>query len=99
MARRLRNFSEWTGIFEQWKISGLGIRKFCEAEGLSESRFYDIRKKIETGIDRHSKKKKDATRQAQFVPVEIKPAADIATQKALGYLEIVTPSGHLVRIH
>jgi hypothetical protein len=50
MARRLRSFNEWTGIFEKWKTSGLGVGEFCKAEGLSESRFYDIRKKIEAGI-------------------------------------------------
>jgi hypothetical protein len=99
MARRLRNFNEWTGIFEKWKASGLGIGEFCKGEGLCESRFYDIRKKIETGVDRHSKKKKEAAKQVQFVPVEIKAAADSAPKKASGYLEIVTPSGHLVRIH
>ncbi len=99
MARRLRSFSEWTGIFEKWKASGLGIGEFCKAEELCESRFYDIRKKIETGVDRHSKKKKEAIKKAQFVPVEIKPAAGTATQKVSSYLEIVTPSGHLVRIH
>jgi hypothetical protein len=99
MARKLRSFSEWTGLFEKWKASGLSVREFCKTEGVSEGRFYDIRKKIETGIDRHSKKKKEVTKQAQFIPVEIKPVADMAVQKGTGYLEIVTPSGHLVRIH
>jgi transposase-like protein len=39
----------WQKIIENWQNSGKSIRKFCEAEGLQESTFYNWRKKLTDG--------------------------------------------------
>ena len=108
MAKRFRSLKEWLGVTEKWKLSGLSVKEFCREEGISEGRFYEVRKQIETGIDRRSKKngKKEPVRNSrqdgkqQFVPVEIKPVPDaVATQRVFNFLEIVTPSGYVIRMH
>ena len=36
----------WQKTIETWQNSGMSIRKFCKAEGLQESTFYNWRKKL-----------------------------------------------------
>jgi hypothetical protein len=103
MPKRLRKTTEWSSLVAQWKQTGLSVKQFCEGEGLCESRFYEMRKQLETGINKRSKKnnprEKKQAAQKQFIPVEIKPVPNtVQQQKELGFLEIVTPTGHLIRI-
>jgi hypothetical protein len=103
MPKRLRKTAEWSSLVAQWKQSGLSVKHFCEGEGLCESRFYEMRKQLETGINRRSKKdnpgEKKQAAQKQFVPVQIRSVPEVGQQQnELGFLEIVTPTGHLIRI-
>ena len=98
MARRFRTKQEWLDLIQKWKQSGLGVGTFCKQESISEGRFYEVRKRIDAGVARQSKKKSD--NKPKFVPVEIKAAVNnLSEQKASGYLEIVTPTGYMIRIH
>lgn len=99
MVRRFRNSQEWAKLVENWRLTGVSVKEFCHQEGISESRFYEVRKQVAAGIGEGSKENK-AEKPQQFVPVHIKPTPELATQaRVASYLEIVTPSGHMIRIH
>jgi|SRR5580704_6937840 hypothetical protein len=36
----------WRGLLREWRRSGLSVREFCIAEGVSEPSFYDWRRMI-----------------------------------------------------
>ena len=44
-----RNRLFWQKTIENWQNSDMSVRKFCKAEGLTESSFYNWRKKLTVG--------------------------------------------------
>ena len=44
-----RNRLFWQKTIENWQNSDMSVRKFCKAEGLTESSFYNWRKKLSCG--------------------------------------------------
>ena len=102
MARKQRNIQQWATIIEQWKQSGLGIREFCLREGCSEGRFHEVRKQLETGISRHTKKtkKKSASMPAPiFLPVQVQGQRPDTGKDKLDsiWLELTLNNGHRLR--
>jgi len=77
----------WRDRVTRWKASGLNVRAFCRAEGLSEPSFYSWRRTIA---------ERDAALAAPnapaFVPVHVLPATSPPA------LELVLRSGHVLRI-
>lgn len=80
--------STWRDRVARWKASGLNVRAFCRAEGLSEPSFYSWRRTI---AERDAITTTASSTPA-FVPLTVVPAA------APPALELVLRSGHLLRI-
>ena len=79
----------WKMTIEAWQNSGMSISKFCKAEGLPESMFYNWRKKLTDG---HSQMNKQAVKKpSAFIKVAI-PKSDHAL------LELKLSSGSTLRI-
>lgn len=76
MAKRSKSRREWARVVEKWKLSGLGVKEFCSREGVGESRFYEARKEVETGISRYEKSKEKDTVLSRplFLPVKVQPS-------------------------
>ena len=79
----------WQMVIETWQDSGVSVRKFCKAEGLSEGTFYNWRKRLSR---RHSQRKEQrSSNPSAFIEVAM-PKSDHAA------LELVLSSGHTLRI-
>jgi hypothetical protein len=91
----MRRLSEWSRAVEKWKLSGLSVKDFCQQESLGESRFYEIRKQIQTGINKRSISK------PLFLPVKIKPeqaiSLPVAGKSASVLMEITLNNGCYLR--
>ena len=80
----------WQMAIETWQASGMSVSKFCKAEGLSESSFYNWRKKLAT-TDAPGPDKQKKLNGSAFIEVAMpkdNPAA----------LELVLSSGNTLRI-
>lgn len=60
----------WRRVLRRWRRSGLGVRSFCAAEGLSEPSFYAWRRELAR------RDQEAASDVAAFVPVRVR--ADVA---------------------
>ena len=79
----------WQMAIETWQNSGMSINKFCKAEGLPESTFYNWRKKL---TDRQSQTNKQAAKKpSAFIKVAV-PKSNYAV------LELELSSGNTLRI-
>jgi hypothetical protein len=79
----------WRRIVRQWRSSGLSVRDFCAAQGLTVPSFYAWRRTIE---------QRDAEA-VRFVPVQIVSEAEpVEAAAAHGSLELVLGSGRRLRI-
>jgi hypothetical protein len=90
MARRQRRIDEakhehWRGLLRQWRACGLGVRRFCEREGLRESQFWWWKRRLGEQVVKAPKKKAEAV----FVPVSIVETSAI---------EIELRSGHKLHV-
>jgi transposase-like protein len=99
MARKKSEEREtlWRGILRRQAESGLSIRRFCAAEGISEPSFYAWRKKLQERQHDGTRIPKTRGREAAvsnsarlFVPLKLLDAA--AT------LEIVHPLGCRIQV-
>src|ERR1700678_3951241 len=103
MARKQRNIKERAGIVEKWKLSSMSSKEFCMQHGFSEGRFHEVRKQLETGIDRHANKsKKKITPQSLFLPVKIQPQQNTSPtmngiRQSSAWMEATLSSGHCLR--
>jgi hypothetical protein len=57
----------WRMAIETWQASGLSVRQFCTAEGLSEPSFYSWRKKLTGGSVQDDKDKPEPSSVKIFV--------------------------------
>ncbi len=96
MPKRFKNFKEWSRVVEKWQLSGLSVRDFCQMENVCESRFYEMRKQIQTGINKRSKFSKPL-----FLPIQIKPeekiSLDINDKSASVLMEVTLNNGCYLR--
>ena len=80
----------WRRQLRQWRNSGLSVRAFCAAQGLSEPSFYFWRRRL-------------GQREAAavpLVPVTVKPEPKPATadEPSVAALELVLDAGQRLRI-
>ena len=79
----------WQMVIETWQDSGVSVRKFCKAEGLSEGTFYNLRKRLS---GRHSQRKEQSSSSpSAFIEVAMPKSSHTA-------LELLLSSGHTLRI-
>lgn len=99
MATRKNEETEtrWREILERQAVSGISIRGFCAAEGISEPSFYAWRKRLRTqnGNGRRALPKvrptEDDTDNANlFIPLKLLDAPSM--------LEIVHPLGYRIQV-
>src|SRR4051795_3281535 len=76
----------WRRVLARWRRSGLSVRAFCQAEGVSEPSFYAWRRKLDQGDH-----KKPA-----FLPVHV--ITEGAAEPAKGGIEIVLTNGRCLRV-
>jgi transposase len=76
----------WRQVLARWRRSGLSVRAFCRAEGVSEPAFYWWRRRLDQ-VDH----KKPA-----FLPVHV--VADEARETATGGIEVVLANGRCLRV-
>jgi transposase len=89
MARATRDLGRephWRRVLARWRRSGLSVRAFCRAEGISEPSFYVWRRKLE-----QADHKKPA-----FLPVHV--VTEEAKQPATRDIEIVLANGRCLRV-
>ena len=91
----------WREMVRRWQRSGVTIRDFCGAHGLSEPSFYgwrrELAKRDEQARERSARTNaRSAGRQTNglpaFVPVRVTPAEPVSA------LEVVVGAGHVVRV-
>jgi hypothetical protein len=80
----------WRRQVRQWRGSGLSVRAFCAAQGLSEPSFYAWRRTLA---------QREATA-AAFVPLTVTPESKSATadDSSVAALELVLAAGRRLRI-
>jgi transposase len=76
----------WRRVLARWRRSGLSVRAFCRAEGISEPSFYVWRRKLD-----QADHKKPA-----FLPVHV--VTEQAKQPATRDIEIVLANGRCLRV-
>ncbi len=76
----------WRRVLARWRRSGLSVRAFCQAEGVSEPSFYGWRRKLDQGDH-----KKPA-----FLPMHV--ITEEAEEPATGGIEIVLANGRCLRV-
>ena len=84
--RDLGREPHWQRVLARWRRSGLSVRAFCQAEGISEPSFYVWRRKL----DRADHKK------PAFLPVHV--VTEEAKQPATRDIEIVLANGRCLRV-
>jgi len=91
----------WREMVQRWRQSGVTIRDFCDAHGLSEPSFYGWRREIakrdgQTGERSTRTSARSARRHASglpaFVPLRVTPTEPASA------LEVVVGAGHVVRV-
>ena len=61
----------WQGHISDWRKSSVGIREYCQGQGLSKDTFYYWRKKMGSGSGQNTRFKRELS---SFVPVTIEKA-------------------------
>ena len=84
--RDLGREPHWRRVLARWRRSGLSVRAFCRAEGISEPSFYLWRRKLD-----QADPKKPA-----FLPVHV--VTEEAKPPATRDIEIVLANGRCLRV-
>lgn len=85
-----RNRLFWQKAIDTWQNSGMSVRKFCKAEGLTESSFYNWRKKLSGGKSQINKEILKS--QPEFIKVSLSGSERVP-------LELELCSGSILRIN
>ena len=91
MARKQGAESRWHGIVSRQAGSGMSVRQFCVAEGISEPSFYSWRRRLRDQQEHGSGRGGHNTpAEAPFVPVKL-----LETHPSL---EILHPLGYRIQV-
>ena len=85
-ARDLGREAHWQGVLGRWRRSGLSVRAFCQAEGVSAPSFYWWRRKLDR-VDHKT---------PAFLPVNV--VTEAIKEPATGGIEIVLANGRCLRV-
>ena len=90
----------WQLVFQEYQISGLSIRAFCEREGLPEPSFYAWRKRLAANETVSLKTASNDIAVDRLVPVRIVPEdrSQHVVKQVSAAMEIRTPSGYTLRL-
>ena len=85
----------WRRHVARWQRSGLSVRDYCAAEGLTEGNFYAWRRAL---LERDGEPKRRGRRPATpaFLPVRI--VSDGATSTTPAPVEVVCANGRVLRV-
>jgi hypothetical protein len=89
MARVRRDERFWRERVQQWDTSGLSVREFAAREGLRQERLIFWRRRLRTSAA-------IAVAGVSFAKVSV--VATPAAEPTAGSLEVLTRSGHAVRV-
>jgi transposase len=78
--------SYWRTVLARWRRSGLSVRAFCRAEGVSEPSFYGWRRKLDQA---------DHTKPA-FLPVHV--VTEAAKEPVPRGIDIILANGRCLRV-
>jgi hypothetical protein len=93
----------WRGVIQRCDASGLGVRRFCDREGLSEHRLYWWRRTLRRRGPCQARRPRDTERRGRvrtrgkhqseysFLPVGLPLSVG-------GPIEVVHPRGHVIRV-
>lgn len=93
----------WRGVIQRFETSGLGVRRFCDREGLSEHRLYWWRRALRRRGPCQARRRRVEGRrgrihhggnpqgESSFLPVGLPFSVG-------GPIEVVHPRGHVIRI-
>ena len=88
MARVRRDEAVWRGCVQRWAASGLSAQEFAAREGLRKERLFFWKRRLRESAA-------IAVAGVSFAKVEIQPSRPRVASDAL---EVVTRSGHTVRV-
>jgi hypothetical protein len=100
MARKKNREAErrWREVLEHQAGSGLSVRSFCAAEGISEPSFYGWRKRLRVRkangtrtVQKKARRKEAGDNARLFVPLKLVDSA--------AALEIVHPLGYRIQVN
>ena len=110
-SRDLAKERYWRGVIRRFEASGLGVRRFCEREGLSEHRFYWWRRTLR---QRDQGQARRPGRSGAGKPVRGKAGRPVGGRDSQvedsaflpvglpfsvgGPIEVVHPRGHVIRV-
>lgn len=93
----------WRGVIRRFEASGVGVRRFCEREGLSEHRLHWWRRTLRQRDQGQARRPRDAGAggsvrgrgdhggDSAFLPVGLPFSVG-------GPIEVVHPRGHVIRV-
>ncbi|MFM8532617.1 MAG: IS66 family insertion sequence element accessory protein TnpA [Acidimicrobiia bacterium] len=94
----------WRRLFQQWRRSGMTIRDFCAEHDVSEPSFFAWRRTIAERDRQHGRSKScpgdggEKTHAPTFVPLRVVSPPAGSPGAAGTALEVVLPSGGIVRV-
>ena len=83
----------WRVAVQMQEESGLSVRKFCEQEGLGQASFFGWRRKLRAEEAGRSDGIEQEDESVRLAPVKL------LGDKGLSAVEIVSPSGLVLRVH
>lgn len=88
-----RSKDEWKSWVSRWRASGLSGTRFARQHGISDSALYRWAHVFEEEEEDEAQPERDV----EFKPVRVRDTS-ASTTSTMGVMEIVTPSGWMVRV-
>ena len=93
----------WRGVIRRQGASGLGTKRFCAQEGISEHRFYWWRRTLRQRSRRRARAPRDGVAVDSGgdcgSPGDASPFLPVALPFSIGApIEVVHPRGHVIRV-
>jgi hypothetical protein len=91
----------WRGIVQRFEASGLGVRRFCDREGLSERRFYWWRQTLRRRGPCQARRPRGSGRRVRVGDGQQGESSFLSVGLPFsvgGPIEVVHPRGHVIRV-
>lgn len=83
----------WRMVVQMQEESGLSVRKFCEGEGLGQASFFGWRRKFRAEAAEGCRNGEHGGESVRLASVKL------LDEKAASAVEVVSPSGLVLRVH